>query len=448
MGTQRVEVVACASAPAELDRIVAVTRAACPWPVTSVLCTDATALAEVRATARMYVLQIGRTLPDDVVDVLRDRPSDTALVVIGDDPCRHLRPTAWFSSAPAEPLLRSLFQQLVRIDDDAPGTTSWRRKSDMIIGHSSAIRQLRHTLDQLAPTQTPVIVTGESGVGKELVAQALHYCGPRASAPFIAINCAAIPENLIEAELFGYQRGAFTGAIHAHAGALEAANTGTLFLDEIGEMPLGMQAKLLRVLETSEVQRIGATERKRVDFRLVSATHRDLERAVREGRFREDLYDRIQVYPLHVPPLRERLEDIPAIATHHLSLIGAREKRPAPRLTHAAVEKLLTYPWPGNVRELVNLLERAVLVAGSTTVDADHVILPTLASTMSTARITGLLPYRDAKVKFELAYYEQLLRTVGGNISMAAKLGQKTRKEVYDALKRLGVDPATYRAST
>ncbi len=314
----------------------------------------------------------------------------------------------------------------------------------MIIGASAAVRDLLHALDRLAPAQTPVIITGESGVGKELVARALHFCGPRATEPFIAINCAAIPENLFEAELFGYQRGAFTGAVNAHAGAFEAADRGTLFLDEIGDMPISMQVKLLRVLETSEIQRIGSTEPKKVNFRLVSATNRNLEEDVQSGRFREDLYYRVQVYPLHVKPLRERRDDIPPIAAHHLSMIAAREHRAHLRLTSAALDKLVGYSWPGNVRELVNLLERAALLAGDGPIDAEHVMLPQAPRAVAAAGT--LVPYRDAKSRFDLAYYTQLMAIADGNISLAAKLAQKTRKEVYDALRRLGLDSPANRS--
>jgi len=312
----------------------------------------------------------------------------------------------------------------------------------MIIGNSPQLRSLRSQLDQLAASHTPVLVTGESGVGKELVARSLHFCGPRANEAFVAINCPAIPESLFEAELFGYQRGAFTGAVNAKPGALETAHNGTLFLDEIGELPLAMQAKLLRVLETGDVQRIGATEHKRIKVRLVSATNRELDKEIETGRFREDLYYRIHVYPLHVPPLRERAEDIAPIVTHQLSAIARRESRPSLRLTAAALEKLIAYTWPGNVRELVNILERAVLMSPDNAIDAEHVIF---ASATPAEPSAMPLAYRDAKAKFELEYYAQLLRLANGNISRAAKLGQKTRKEIYDAIKRLEIDPAQYR---
>jgi DNA-binding NtrC family response regulator len=408
--------------------------------VTSVIWPDAQALADARGHAALFVLYT--TDPcDELLDLLAARAPRTPLIAIGSTCPERAQPSVWLPELPPAELLASVLSHVMPESSRSTPAPTWRRKSDMIIGASQIVRDLLHSLDQLAPAQTPVIVTGESGVGKELVARALHFSGPRASAPFIAINCAAIPENLFEAELFGYQRGAFTGAVNAHTGAFEAADRGTLFLDEIGDMPLAMQVKLLRVLETSEVQRIGSTEPKKVNFRLVSATNRNLEEDVRSGRFREDLYYRVQVYPLHIPPLRERTEDIPPIAAHHLAVIAAREHRSQLRLTPAALDRLVAYAWPGNVRELVNLLERAALLAGAGPIDADHIVIPRpLGGVPVAATGTRVTPYRDAKARFETAYYGELLAQSNGNISLAAKLAQKTRKEIYDALRRLGLD--------
>ena len=409
------------------------------WDLTAVLWPDAQALIKARPHAQLFVLHATEPC-NELLDLLASRSECTGLIAIGPMYPERASPTAWLSELPTPALLSSVLAHLIPEATGTPALApSWRRKSDIIIGSSRAMRDLLHALDQLAPAQTPVIITGESGVGKELVARALHFCGPRAKAPFIAINCAAIPDNLFEAELFGYQRGAFTGAVSSHTGAFEAADNGTLFLDEIGDMPLAMQVKLLRVLETSEVQRIGSTEPKKVNFRLVSATNRNLEDDVKSGRFREDLYYRVQVYPMHIPPLRERRDDIPPIAAHHLSVIATREHRAQLRFTSAALDKLVGYGWPGNVRELVNLLERAALLSGDGAIEAEHVVLP--KSQLHAVPLTGkLVPYRDAKANFELAYYGQLMETAGGNVSMAAKLAQKTRKEIYDALKKLGLD--------
>ncbi|MEO8843412.1 MAG: sigma-54 dependent transcriptional regulator [Kofleriaceae bacterium] len=377
------------------------------------------------------------------------RARTVPMIAIGSAPLVEISPEVWLPTTPTSSLLGSLLGHLLsnrREEEDVTAPIpSWRRKSDMIIGNSPQLRSLRSQLDQLAASQTPVLITGESGVGKELVARSLHFCGPRASEAFVAINCAAIPETLFEAELFGFTRGSFTGAVNAKPGALETAHDGTLFLDEIGELPLAMQAKLLRVLETGEVQRIGATEPRTIKVRLVTATNRELDKEIETGRFREDLYYRIHVYPLHVPPLRERAEDIAPIVTHQLSSIARRENRPALRVTAAALEKLIAYTWPGNVRELVNILERAVLMSPDNAIDAEHVIFASATPAEPTAMP---LAYREAKTKFELEYYSQLLRLANGNISLAAKLGQKTRKEIYDAIKRLEIDPEQYRTET
>ena len=400
---------------------------------------DPIALAAARQRADAYVLHsVAGEAAERLAAALAERSTRAPLVAVGSDPARGAAPSLWLPAVPPPGRLNRLIADL--LDDEAGPAApapSWRRKTDVIVGDSPAIRQVLRALDRLAPAATPVLVTGESGVGKELVARALHYAGPRAREPFVAINCAAIPDTLFEAELFGYRRGAFTGAVSAHAGAIEAAHRGTLLLDEIGDMPLAMQAKLLRVLETGEVQRIGATEGKSADFRLVTATNRDLEQAVSAGQFRADLFYRIHVCPLHVPALRDRAEDIPRLVHHQLALIAARERRPVARITPAALDKLSEYGWPGNVRELVNLVERAALFAGADLIDAEHVAIPPRAPASRTA---PLVPYREAKARFELDYYAQLMQAAGGNVSLAAKLGQKTRKEIYDALKRCGLD--------
>jgi transcriptional regulator with GAF, ATPase, and Fis domain len=412
-------------------------RDAVAWDVDAIVWPDAQAISDARAQARLFVLCVTEPC-DELIELLASRAERTSLVAIGPRCPDRAAPDIWLAELPAAALLANMLAHLQPAPTQGP---SWRRKSDMIIGSSRAVRDLLHALDQLAPAQTPVSITGESGVGKELVARALHFCGTRATEPFIAINCAAIPDNLFEAELFGYQRGAFTGAVNAHAGAFEAADRGTLFLDEIGDMPLGMQVKLLRVLETSEVQRIGSTEPRKVNFRLVSATNRNLEDDVRSGRFREDLYYRVNVYPLHVPPLRERPDDIAPIASHHLAAIATREHRAQLRFTPGALDKLVAYSWPGNVRELVNLLERAALLAGAGPIEAEHIVLPRSPAGSVPMPMAGrLAPYRDAKAQFEHAYYQQLMQNAGGNVSLAAKLAQKTRKEIYDALRRHGLD--------
>ena len=434
-------IVVCGMSDARIDELVHTLHQAGRWATVSVRWPDPVSAAAAAHLASAFVIHSDNAC-ETLVAYGRVRSARVPLIVVGTEPMPLAAPDVWLPLAPAPSLLGSLLGHLLDAQIlAAPAAPTWRRKSDMIMGNSPQAQHLFHVLDQLAPVQTPVLITGESGVGKELVARSLHFCGPRAAQPFIALNCAAIPETLFEAELFGYQRGAFTGAVNSHVGAFESAHDGTLFLDEIGELPPNMQAKLLRVLETSEVQRIGATEAKKVNFRLVTATNRQLDKEVEAGRFREDLYYRIMVYPLHIPPLRERTDDIPAIVTHHLSAIGRRENRPSLRLTSAALERLLAYGWPGNVRELVNLLERAVLLANHHVIDAEHILFSRIAPVGTITPVS----YRDAKAKFELEYYSQLMRTAAGNVSLAAKLGQKTRKEIYDALKRFELDATEYR---
>ncbi len=235
-----------------------------------------------------------------------------------------------------------------------------------MVGESAVIQELARLIRLVAPRQTTVLIEGETGTGKELVALALHRLSSRAKKPFVVLNCAAIPEALLEAELFGHTRGAFTGAVQSRTGRIEAADGGTLFLDEIGEMPLGLQAKMLRFLESGELQRVGENELIQVDVRIVAATHQYLEKRATEGAFRLDLYHRLAVFPLEVPPLRERRDDIVLLAEHFLERLG--RSAPRKRLSASALEVLKGHGWPGNVRELAHVLERATILAGDNAV--------------------------------------------------------------------------------
>lgn len=230
-----------------------------------------------------------------------------------------------------------------------------------LLGSSAEMQKLAHSIRMVAPRSTTVLIEGPTGSGKELVAQAIHGLSPRANRPFIILNCAAIPEALLEAELFGHTRGAFTGAVQARTGRMEAAHGGTLFLDEIGEMPMALQAKVLRFLEAGELQRIGENEPVRVDVRVVAATHQPLLQRVDEGKFRSDLYFRLAVFPIHTPSLAERPTDIPGLAMHFLEKLG--QTGPAKTFEAGAIEKLCSHPWPGNVRELAHVVERAYILA-------------------------------------------------------------------------------------
>lgn len=231
-----------------------------------------------------------------------------------------------------------------------------------LVGESALMLELARTIRLVAPHTATVLIEGETGTGKEVVAQAVHRLSPRSAKPFVVLNCAAIPEALLEAELFGHTRGAFTGAVQSRTGRIEAAHGGTLFLDEIGEMPIALQAKMLRFLENGEIQRVGDNETVRVNVRVIAATHQDLEARATAGDFRLDLYHRLAVFPIDIPPLRERLADIPALSEHFLALMGKTSPRKS--LSAAALDKLYTHDWPGNVRELAHVLERASILAG------------------------------------------------------------------------------------
>lgn len=241
-------------------------------------------------------------------------------------------------------------------------TNSTATETYGLVGQSPPMRELVHVIRLVAPHAARVLIEGQTGTGKELVAKAVHALSRRAKKPFVVLNCAAVPESLLEAELFGHTRGAFTGAVQSRVGRIEAANGGTLFLDEIGEMPLSLQSKLLRFLENGELQRVGDNEPVRVDVRVIAATHQHLEQRAEQGTFRLDLFHRLAVFPIAVPSLHERLEDIPALAEHFLAQLGSNA--PRKRLSREAEEKLSSHSWPGNVRELANVLQRAVILAG------------------------------------------------------------------------------------
>jgi DNA-binding NtrC family response regulator len=244
-----------------------------------------------------------------------------------------------------------------------------------MVGGCAAMREVFERVRKVAPSPATVLVLGESGTGKELVARAIHAQSPRADGPLVAVNCAAIPEGLLESELFGHEKGAFTGAQAAHAGLVEAAHGGTLFLDEIGELPAPAQARLLRMLQDGEVRRVGSTRPRKVDVRIVAATHRDLPRRVQEGAFRQDLYFRLRVVEIRLPPLRERGEDLPALARHLLDKVCRKLGRTAATFSPEALVALSSHPWPGNVRELENAIERAVILADGLVVTPDLLAL-------------------------------------------------------------------------
>jgi DNA-binding NtrC family response regulator len=295
-----------------------------------------------------------------------------------------------------------------------------------MIGGSNAMQKLYQAIQSVADSNTTVVLRGESGTGKELIAQAIVQIGNRADKPFICLNCSALPDTLMESELFGYEKGAFTGADSAKPGLIESAHSGTLFLDEITTLTPNLQSKLLRALQEHSVQRLGARSVRKIDFRLICATNEDLEEIVRQGRFREDLYYRINVVPIFVPPLREREGDLPLLADHFLRIFCAAAKKPVKNMQNEVMEILEDYPWPGNVRELENVIQRLVLMNNSSTITADHLPQALLyASTASQEAI--LIPEEgvdfDAEMeRIEIAYLKAALRRTGGKKSAAATL--------------------------
>jgi|UniRef100_A0A7C5EKY5 two-component system nitrogen regulation response regulator NtrX len=312
-----------------------------------------------------------------------------------------------------------------------------------IIGQSEAIRQLREKLRLVAPTSASVLITGENGTGKELVARALHHLSRRAHRPFVEVNCAAIPEDLIESELFGHEKGAFTGATSRRQGKFDLAHEGTLFLDEIGDMSLKTQAKILRILEEQRFERVGGSRPIQVDVRVVAATNKNLEEEIAKGTFREDLYHRINVIPLSVPPLRERREDIPLLVQHFLQEVAQENQSPPKILTPRALEVLKAQPWPGNVRELRNYIWRLQLLTTKTIIDVEDLDLALAArpgSGEGTPDFFCLSDFREARAHFEREFLRRKLLEHGGSVGATAEAIGLERSHLYRKLRAYGLD--------
>jgi DNA-binding NtrC family response regulator len=326
-----------------------------------------------------------------------------------------------------------------RLREEARGRNSFCQ----LIGGSDPMRLVYDAIGRVAESNVNVLVRGESGTGKELVAQAIVATGPRRDKPFVSVNCAALPESLIEAELFGHEKGAFTDAHEARAGHIEAAHGGTLFLDEIGTLGLALQSKLLRVLEQHVVQRIGSRTTKKIDFRLVTATNEDLEQAVRAGRFREDLYYRLNVVPIILPPLRERPGDVAILLDHFSHMYCAANSLPLKRLDSDALEILEEYHWPGNVRELENLVQRLVIMGSGAVITAKN--LPQQILYNSTAKQEALLipeegiSFDEEMARIELAYLQAALRRTGGKKVAAAALLQINAQKMKYLCRKYGL---------
>ena len=350
--------------------------------------------------------------------------------------------------------LRKRVANLLKIEELASENRRLRRQLvaegefGAMLGASAAMRRVFEMADRVAPTDTTVLITGESGTGKDLLAQEIHARSPRAAKPFVAVNCAALPENLIESELFGYEKGAFTGAAQQKKGKFELAGGGTIFLDEIGDMNAVTQAKVLRVLENRTIERLGGTQSIAVDVRVISATHRDLPAEIAAGRFRDDLYYRLRVVTLEMPPLRAHREDIPLLADAFLQQLAARHNRTA-RLARPALDLLTRYHWPGNIRELKNALERSLVLARGEDIGVED--LPeeirtgqspvTAAATGGSGSDAALseADFREAKRKFEIAFLTRKLEENKWNVSRTAAAVGLHRQSLQEKLRELGI---------
>jgi DNA-binding NtrC family response regulator len=313
-----------------------------------------------------------------------------------------------------------------------------RYSFENVVGHSAAMQEIFATIMRVAPTRATVLLAGESGVGKDLIARAIHHHSPRRDRPFVKINCTAIPENLMESELFGYERGAFTGAVAPKPGKFELADTGTAMLDEIGDVPGGIQVKLLRVLQEREFERLGSNKTRHIDVRILAATNRDLRAALEEGTFREDLYYRLNVVPISIPPLRQRKEDIPFLAEHFVRKLSRETGAKADSISEAAVRKLVDYPWPGNVRELENVIERSLVLSAGSRLEASDIKLD--ISPRSAAAATSFLPDGMTLDEHEQAIIREALRRADGNKSQAARLLGLTRNALRYRLSQMGME--------
>jgi formate hydrogenlyase transcriptional activator len=311
------------------------------------------------------------------------------------------------------------------------------RRFEQIIGSSPALESVLKQVERVAPTDSTALVLGETGTGKELIARAIHNLSTRCGRPFITLNCAAIPLDLLESELFGHERGAFTGAVAQKIGRFELADKGTLFLDEVGDIPLPLQPKLLRVLQEQQFERLGSGRTHQVDVRLVAATHRNLVDMAKRNEFRSDLYYRLNVFPISLPPLRARREDIPALVEHFVEIYARRMGKQVDQISPETMSELSSYPWPGNIRELQNFIERSVILTSG------DVLQPPLASLKSAAEVqsVGAITLEDAERDHICKTLEQTRWVVAGPNGAAARLGIK-RSTLYFRMQKLGISRA------
>ncbi len=315
-----------------------------------------------------------------------------------------------------------------------------RYEFDNIIGRSGPMQEIFATITRVAPTRATVLLAGESGVGKDLIARAIHFHSPRRDKPLVKINCTALPENLMESELFGYEKGAFTGAVGTKPGKFEQADSGTVFLDEIGDVPATIQVKLLRVLQEREFERLGSNVTRHIDVRVIAATNQDLRAALEQGTFREDLYYRLNVVPLNIPPLRERKEDIPFLANHFVHKLAPDAGSQVEGITDAAMEKLIGYHWPGNVRELENVIERGLVMAAGKELDAGDIRLEMAPRSRGHSDEHPFLPEGMTLDGYEQEIIREALRRADGNKSQAARMLGLTRNALRYRLTQMGME--------
>jgi len=315
-----------------------------------------------------------------------------------------------------------------------------RYEFDNIIGRSSSMQDIFATIERVGPTRATVLLAGESGVGKDLIARAIHFHSPRRDKPLVKINCTAIPENLMESELFGYEKGAFTGAQTSKPGKFEQADTGTVFLDEIGDVPAAIQVKLLRILQEREFERLGSNVTRHIDVRVVAATNQDLRAALEQGTFREDLYYRLNVVPLNIPPLRERKQDIPFLANHFVKKLAPDTGCQVESITDAAMDKLMAYHWPGNVRELENVIERSLVMCGAKQLDASDIKLEDAPRPRAQSGDAHFLPDGLTLDQYEQDIIREALKRADGNKSQAARLLGLTRNALRYRLTQMGLE--------
>jgi len=345
-----------------------------------------------------------------------------------------------FLTKPFDPkVLLDTVAEAMRLSSVPAGDVeTWRAE---LITRSPSMEDLLSQARRVAASDASVCIFGASGTGKELLARAIHRVSPRAEAPFVAVNCGAIPEGLLESELFGHKKGSFTGAVADRRGLFQAAQGGTLFLDEIGDMPLPLQVKLLRTLEERRVRPVGAHQDFEVDVRVIAATHRKLEERIASGEFREDLYYRLNVVKLQIPTLAERREDIPLLANEFLSRLGKRYRRGQLSLSPEAMELLVSAAWPGNVRQLLNVIEQSVALS------ATELIPDSLVKQALNAKESELTPLDEARKAFERDYLVRILKITGGNVTKAARLAGRNRTEFYRLLERHALEPSLFKAA-